>query len=204
MPGELAVDHRSRMAMSPQDAGWMARLAALLVGEDPTQSYALICGNCHMHNGLARKEDFLVFTYYCPHCHALNKPRNLDESSTCNNSPNMRSLMTHHDALHKGDNASGTSTPDTKSPPTNRHHMNKQKKPGENLSDINIPNMKSSPTNRHRVNKLKKSGENWADISILDMKYPTVVNADLFKQSSESVRETLALDEKNAEDPDNH
>lgn len=33
------------------DGGWAARLAALLVGEDPSQSYALICGNCHMHNG---------------------------------------------------------------------------------------------------------------------------------------------------------
>lgn len=34
------------------DGGWAARLAALLVGEDPSQSYALICGNCHMHNGM--------------------------------------------------------------------------------------------------------------------------------------------------------
>ncbi|XP_072958065.1 uncharacterized protein At2g24330 [Typha angustifolia] len=54
------------------DGGWIARIAALLVGEDPSQSYALICGNCHMHNGLARKEDFPYVTYYCPHCHALN------------------------------------------------------------------------------------------------------------------------------------
>ncbi|TVU15172.1 hypothetical protein EJB05_38679 [Eragrostis curvula] len=55
------------------DSGWIAKIAALLVGEDPSQSYALICGNCHMHNGLARKEDFPHVTYYCPHCHALNR-----------------------------------------------------------------------------------------------------------------------------------
>uniref|UniRef100_A0A0E0DG84 Lunapark zinc ribbon domain-containing protein n=1 Tax=Oryza meridionalis TaxID=40149 RepID=A0A0E0DG84_9ORYZ len=54
------------------DSGWMAKIAALLVGEDPSQSYALICGSCHMHNGLTRKEDFPHVTYYCPHCHALN------------------------------------------------------------------------------------------------------------------------------------
>jgi endoplasmic reticulum junction formation protein lunapark len=36
---------------SGNDGGWLARVAALLVGEDPTQCYALICGNCHMHNG---------------------------------------------------------------------------------------------------------------------------------------------------------
>ncbi|XP_068642674.1 uncharacterized protein At2g24330-like [Aristolochia californica] len=58
--------------------GWLARLAALLVGEDPTQSFALICGNCHMHNGLARKEDFPYITYYCPHCNALNVPQHQD------------------------------------------------------------------------------------------------------------------------------
>nr|XP_010907838.3 uncharacterized protein At2g24330 [Elaeis guineensis] len=57
---------------SPSNGGWIARIAALLVGEDPSQSYALICGNCHMHNGLARKEDFPHITYYCPHCDALN------------------------------------------------------------------------------------------------------------------------------------
>ena len=50
LPSELVVEH-SPVAISSQDGGWIARLAALLVGEDPTQSYALICGNCHMHNG---------------------------------------------------------------------------------------------------------------------------------------------------------
>lgn len=32
--------------------GWLARIATLLVGEDPTQCYAIICSNCHMHNGV--------------------------------------------------------------------------------------------------------------------------------------------------------
>lgn len=47
----LVVEHHSQSGLGTQDGGWIARLAALLVGEDPTQSYALICGNCHMHNG---------------------------------------------------------------------------------------------------------------------------------------------------------
>ncbi|URD83534.1 putative integral membrane metal-binding protein (DUF2296) [Musa troglodytarum] len=59
--------------------GWIARIASLLVGEDPSQCYALVCGNCHMHNGLARKEDFPHITYYCPHCHALNTSRQSGE-----------------------------------------------------------------------------------------------------------------------------
>lgn len=46
----LVVEHHNP-GSTTHDGGWIARIAALLVGEDPTQSYALICGNCHMHNG---------------------------------------------------------------------------------------------------------------------------------------------------------
>ncbi|MCO5588610.1 hypothetical protein L7F22_042567 [Adiantum nelumboides] len=67
--------------------GWLARLAAMLVGEDPTQCYALICKNCHMHNGLARKEDFEYIAYRCPHCQSLNGSRQLGESGADGNTP---------------------------------------------------------------------------------------------------------------------
>ncbi|GBG92235.1 hypothetical protein CBR_g54778 [Chara braunii] len=54
------------------NGGFFARFAAMLVGEDPTQCYALICALCHQHNGLAKKEDYEVLTYYCPRCNHLN------------------------------------------------------------------------------------------------------------------------------------
>jgi ribosomal protein S13 len=44
------------------DGGWIAKIAALLVGEDPSQSYALICGNCRMHNGVYDKLYSLIFS----------------------------------------------------------------------------------------------------------------------------------------------
>ncbi|KAL8162257.1 hypothetical protein V2J09_013746 [Rumex salicifolius] len=69
------------------DGGWLARFAALLVGEDPTQCYALICGNCHMHNGLASKEDFPYVTYICPHCRTVNGPRKKDDRVSNSSSP---------------------------------------------------------------------------------------------------------------------
>lgn len=47
---QMVVEHHPQTG-STNDGGWIARFAALLVGEDPAQSYALICGNCHMHNG---------------------------------------------------------------------------------------------------------------------------------------------------------
>ncbi|XP_010438086.1 PREDICTED: uncharacterized protein At2g24330-like [Camelina sativa] len=78
---QMLVEHYNPQGYAAPDGSWISRVAALLVGEDPTQSFALICGNCHMHNGLARKEDFAYITYYCPHCNALNKPKNSDENT---------------------------------------------------------------------------------------------------------------------------
>ncbi|EES11636.1 uncharacterized protein At2g24330 [Sorghum bicolor] len=83
-PNQRNVEHFRGPAGN--DGGWLARVAALLVGEDPTQCYALICGNCHMHNGLARKEDFAFVTYYCPHCNALNGSRQNEDHELVPNS----------------------------------------------------------------------------------------------------------------------
>lgn len=83
-PNQKNVEHFRGPAGN--DGGWLARVAALLVGEDPTQCYALICGNCHMHNGLARKEDFAFVTYYCPHCNALNGSRQHEDHELVPNS----------------------------------------------------------------------------------------------------------------------
>ncbi|XP_020595482.1 uncharacterized protein At2g24330-like [Phalaenopsis equestris] len=76
---QVVVEHFR--GSSGTDGGWVARIAALLVGEDPSQCYALICGNCHKHNGLSRKEDFPHITYYCPHCHALNTSMKIDNQN---------------------------------------------------------------------------------------------------------------------------
>lgn len=47
----VVVEHHQPQSPTTQGGGWLGRIATLLVGEDPTHSYALICGNCHMHNG---------------------------------------------------------------------------------------------------------------------------------------------------------
>ncbi|GLT85091.1 hypothetical protein SLE2022_032930 [Rubroshorea leprosula] len=89
---QVVVNHFNPEGSGMSGGGWLARIAALLVGEDPTQSFALICGNCHRHNGLVRKEDFPYITYFCPHCHALNRPKQLEENVSCSSSPKLDSL----------------------------------------------------------------------------------------------------------------
>ncbi|KAG2291914.1 hypothetical protein Bca52824_038583 [Brassica carinata] len=77
---QMDLTHYSPQGYAAPDGSWISRIAALLVGEDPTQSFAIICENCHMHNGLARKEDFAYITYYCPHCNGLNKPKHSEDN----------------------------------------------------------------------------------------------------------------------------
>ncbi|XP_028802351.1 uncharacterized protein At2g24330 [Neltuma alba] len=86
---ETIVGRHQPQSSTTHDGGWIARIVALLVGEDPRQSYALICANCHIHNGLVQKADFPYITYYCRHCHALNKPKELDERISGLSSQNM-------------------------------------------------------------------------------------------------------------------
>ncbi|CAA0806453.1 Protein of unknown function (DUF2296 [Striga hermonthica] len=94
---QLVVEHHPQAGLTSNDGGWIARLAALLVGEDPAHSYALICGNCHMHNGLARKEDFPYVTYYCPHCNALNRPKQSDDRVFVSGSATPTSMAANAD-----------------------------------------------------------------------------------------------------------
>ncbi|GAU15178.1 hypothetical protein TSUD_09160 [Trifolium subterraneum] len=95
----VVVEHHQPQSSTKYDGGLVARIAALLVGEDPMQSYALICGNCYMHNGLARREEFPFITYYCPHCHALNKPKQSAEPISGFNLPNTGSPKTDGEAV---------------------------------------------------------------------------------------------------------
>eukprot|EP00262_Sarcandra_glabra_P019900 TRINITY_DN772_c0_g1_i3.p1 TRINITY_DN772_c0_g1~~TRINITY_DN772_c0_g1_i3.p1 ORF type:complete len:402 (-),score=79.92 TRINITY_DN772_c0_g1_i3:274-1479(-) len=87
----VVVGHHQ--GLGANDGGWFARIAALLVGDDPSQSYALICGNCHMHNGLVPKEDFPM-PYYCKYCHALNGSRQSGEEHDSGSTSNMVSPPT--------------------------------------------------------------------------------------------------------------
>lgn len=48
---QMDLTHYSPQGYAAPDGSWISRIAALLVGEDPTQSFAIICENCHMHNG---------------------------------------------------------------------------------------------------------------------------------------------------------
>lgn len=68
-PPPMVVEHHQGSGAG--DGGWIAKISALLVGEDPSQSYALICGNCHMHNGMYGKLSSVLFSHAVHRMHYL-------------------------------------------------------------------------------------------------------------------------------------
>ncbi|KAL5836601.1 hypothetical protein ACOSQ3_013770 [Xanthoceras sorbifolium] len=147
---QLVVNHHYPDGSTMHDGGWIARIAALLVGDDPTQCYALICGNCHMHNGLAKKEDFPYITYYCPHCNALNTPKQSEEhvAGHNSNSPNMRSLTTgdNGDATDNSPNMRSLTTGNSGDATDNSPNMRFLTTGNSGDATDNSPNMRSLTT----------------------------------------------------------
>ncbi|GAA5997910.1 uncharacterized protein JCM10292_006900 [Rhodotorula paludigena] len=65
---------------TPHTRSLMDKVADALLGVSPEDSnpmnrYALICGQCYAHNGLALKDEFESVQYRCPRCGYFNPPR---------------------------------------------------------------------------------------------------------------------------------
>ncbi|CAH1970780.1 unnamed protein product [Acanthoscelides obtectus] len=59
----------------PGNRSILDKFADYVMGVGPSFRYALICKNCHRHNGMAFKEEFEYFSYYCCYCKHFNPAR---------------------------------------------------------------------------------------------------------------------------------
>ena len=53
----------------------MDKMVEYLVGDGPSNRYALICKQCQSHNGMALKEEFEYIAYRCCYCYYWNPAR---------------------------------------------------------------------------------------------------------------------------------
>lgn len=60
---------------------YLDRFIDYLVGDGPSNRYALICRNCGSHNGMALKEEFEYFEYRCCYCYFWNPARKVKSSA---------------------------------------------------------------------------------------------------------------------------
>lgn len=59
----------------PRERGYMDKIVEYLVGDGPSNRYALICRQCQSHNGMALREEFEYISYRCCYCHYWNPAR---------------------------------------------------------------------------------------------------------------------------------
>uniref|UniRef100_A0A914GZH1 Endoplasmic reticulum junction formation protein lunapark n=1 Tax=Globodera rostochiensis TaxID=31243 RepID=A0A914GZH1_GLORO len=52
------------------------RILDFLMGESINNRYALICSNCHSHNGMAFQEEFESISFFCFKCNYFNPSKN--------------------------------------------------------------------------------------------------------------------------------
>ncbi|KAJ8963101.1 hypothetical protein NQ318_018566 [Aromia moschata] len=56
----------------PRDRSVLDKMVDYLVGDGPSNRYALICKRCSSHNGMALKEEFEYLSFRCCYCSAFN------------------------------------------------------------------------------------------------------------------------------------
>lgn len=59
----------------PQQRGVFDRMVEYIVGDGPNNRYALICRQCHSHNGMALREEFEFIAFRCCYCYSYNPAR---------------------------------------------------------------------------------------------------------------------------------
>ncbi|EEQ81836.1 hypothetical protein NCER_101576 [Vairimorpha ceranae BRL01] len=58
--------------LSQKKPNVIEKVADIVLGDDPTKMYALICAHCHYHNGMVHPEDRMT-EYICYNCGTKNK-----------------------------------------------------------------------------------------------------------------------------------
>lgn len=61
----------------PRDRGVVEKLVDYVVGDGPSNRYALICKYCHSHNGMSLKEEFEYIAFRCCYCSYFNPARKI-------------------------------------------------------------------------------------------------------------------------------
>ncbi|CAH1400147.1 unnamed protein product [Nezara viridula] len=72
-PQRLSLSERSPQRLLvrpiiPRERNWIDRLIESIVGDGPSNRYALICKNCSSHNGMALREEFEYLAFRCAYC----------------------------------------------------------------------------------------------------------------------------------------
>ena len=79
MPGHVKNERAGGPPLAqqilPPERSAMDKVVEFVIGDGPNNRYALICSQCHSHNGMALPEDFDYTTFRCAYCYTVNPAR---------------------------------------------------------------------------------------------------------------------------------
>lgn len=93
----------------PRERSTVDKFVEYLVGDGPSNRYALICVQCHSHNGMALRDDFEFLSFRCAYCYHVNQARKSRPSLQPDATP---------DHVTSGDQAEDSTTAPTTSTPS--------------------------------------------------------------------------------------
>ncbi len=74
-PIQLNAPTRPPGPILPRDRSVVDKMVDYLLGDGPNNRYALICSQCHSHNGMSLREEFEFVAFRCCYCYAFNPSR---------------------------------------------------------------------------------------------------------------------------------
>jgi len=79
LPGHVKNERASGpprpIEILPQQRTSVDKFVEFVIGDGPNNRFALICSQCHSHNGMALAEDYEYTTFRCAYCFTVNPAR---------------------------------------------------------------------------------------------------------------------------------
>ncbi|GLV36393.1 Lunapark [Carabus blaptoides fortunei] len=115
----------------PRDRSVLDKMVEYLVGDGPSNRYALICKNCQSHNGMALREEFEYVAFRCCYCFTFNPARKLRPQAPKLEIEAPRSLGNRRDSSQSTSSSDKNSGSDTESDEKvqNRSRKNSETEP---------------------------------------------------------------------------
>ncbi|EFA06588.1 Protein lunapark-like Protein [Tribolium castaneum] len=126
-------------AILPRERTVLDKMVDYLVGDGPSNRFALICKNCAAHNGMAIKEEFEYLSFRCCYCLTFNPSRK--KRPIAPKLDNTLSIKDKRSAISDSDSDSDTAEPIITEPLT-EHNVTESEK----LSDYDVKNSDTEST----------------------------------------------------------
>lgn len=92
----------------PRERGYLDQFVEYLVGDGPSNRFALICRQCQSHNGMALREEFEYIAYRCCYCYYWNPARKQRPVAPRLPDPTMSAAMSSAVSSSESSDQSGT------------------------------------------------------------------------------------------------